>query len=109
MCCRVVRLEFDRALVFAQSAGEIDFAKEEHFPKCEMCFGSIGIKPESFEGRVFGFRVRVEPVYARPKGKDNVGAGETGVSQRVIWITRDRLLVKRNCFWNVVAGTLLPQ
>jgi len=29
MRCRVVRLEFDRALVFAQSAGEIDFAKEE--------------------------------------------------------------------------------
>src|SRR3977135_1937963 len=48
MCCRVVRLELDRAFVFAHGAGQIDFAKEEHFAECEGRFGQIGIKAESF-------------------------------------------------------------
>src|SRR5439155_25302297 len=110
MVCRcVVRLELDRSFIFAIGSGQIDFAKEQYFAECEMRFSQVGIKAESFKSRLFRFRRRLAPVRARVKRGQNVGAGKAGISQCVIWIARDRLLVKGNRFRNVVAGTLLPK
>src|SRR5256885_1083904 len=106
VCVCVVRLELDRAFVFARGSGQIDFAKEEHFSKCRVRFGQIWIEAESFEGRLFRLRRHLEPVRASVKGGQNIGARETRVSQRIIWIARDRLLIERDRFWNVVARTL---
>src|SRR5438094_5687660 len=104
-----VRLELYRAFVFAHVSGQIDFAKEKHFAERGVRFGEVGIEAESFEGRFLRFRTRLTPVRASVKGGQNVGAGKTGVSQRVIWIARDRLLVKLNRFRNVVARPLSPK
>src|SRR5260370_37002419 len=109
MCVCVVRLELDRSFVFAHGSGQIDFAKEEHFAERGVRFGEVGIKAESFEGRFFRFRDRLAPVGASVKGRQNIGARKTGVSQRVTWIARDRLLVKRNYFRTVVARPLSPK
>jgi len=109
MCPCVIRLELDRAFVFAHGSGQIDFTKEEHFAEREMRFGEIRIKAESFECRLFRFRRSIASVRACVKGGQNIGAGETGVSQRIVRIARDRLLVKRDCFRNVVARPLFPK
>src|SRR5438094_7136927 len=109
MCVGIVWLELDRAFVFARGSGQIDFAKEEHFSKCRVRFGQIWVEAESFEGRLFRLRRHLEPVRASVKGGQNIGARETRVSQRIIWIARDRLLEKRNCFWNVVSRPLSPK
>src|SRR5450759_4635260 len=100
MCICVVRLELDRSFVFAHGSGQIDFAKEEHFAEREVRFSEVRIETESFEGRLFRFRVRLASVRASVKGGQNMCGGETGVSQRVIWIARDRLLVEGDCFRN---------
>src|SRR5947207_12587837 len=109
MCVGVIRLELDRAFVFANGSGQIDIAKEEYFAERGVRFGEVWIKPESFEGRLFRFRTCLAPVRARVKGRQNVGARKTGVSQRVIRIARDRLLVEGNCFRNVIARPFSPK
>src|ERR1700730_14135834 len=109
MCSRVVWLELDRSLVFAHRPAQIDFAKEEYFAKRGVRFGEVGIKTKSFEGGLFRFRRSTEPVRACVKGGQNIGARETRVSERIIWIVCDCLFVKHNCFRNVVARPLFPK
>src|SRR6266478_8199519 len=98
MCVCVVRLELDRSFVFAHGSGQIDFAKEEDFTEREVRFSEVGIEAERFEGRLFRFRIRLASVRASIKGRPNMCARKTGVSQRIIWIARDRLLVEGDCF-----------
>src|SRR5438270_11951351 len=109
MCVGIVWLELDRSFVFARGSGQIDFAKEEHFSQRRVCFSQIGIKTESFEGGLFRFRTRLVPVRASIKRSQNIGGRKTRVSERIIWIARDRLLVEGDCFRNVVARPLSPK
>src|ERR1700730_18802541 len=109
MCSRVVWLELDRSLVFAHRPAQIDFAKEEYFAKRGVRFGEVGIKTKSFEGGLFRFRRSTEPVRACVKGGQNIGARETRVSERIIWIVCDCLFVKRNRFRDVIARPLFPK
>src|SRR5260370_17954156 len=92
MCICVVRLELDRSFVFAHGSGQINFAKEEHFAEREVRFREVGIKAESFEGRLFRLRRRNAPVGAPIKGGQDIRGRKTGVSQPLIWIARDPLL-----------------
>src|SRR5260370_7819649 len=103
MCICVVRLELDRSFVFAHGSGQINFAKEEHFAEREVRFREVGIKAESFEGRLFRLRRRNAPVGARIKGGQDIAGRNTGVSQRTIWIPRDPFLVEPDSFLNLSA------
>src|SRR5438445_4116633 len=109
MCVGVVRLEFDRSFVFAQGAGHIDVSKKEHFPERSVRFGEVRIELESFERCLFGFRTRLAPVRTTIKRGQNVSARKTGISQGIIWIARNRLLIKPDRLGNVVARPLSPK
>ena len=69
MCRRLVRFELDRPFNSRVAPVISSSPKKEYFPKRGVCFGQVGINPQSFQRGLFRFRLCFSPIRACIKWK----------------------------------------